>query len=54
MHLDILRHYSILMLSLLFDQIWIGIDDILLNFFTTFGSVFGLQVTVLIRVFQLR
>jgi len=35
-------------------QICIGIDDILLNFFATFGSVLGLQVTVLIRVSQIR
>jgi len=27
-------------------QIWIGIDDFLLNFFTTFGSILGLQITV--------
>ena len=27
------------------EQIWIGIDDFLLNFIATFGSVLGLQVT---------
>jgi len=41
------------MLSFLLIQIWIGIDDIRLNLFATFGSIFGLQVTVLIRVFQI-
>jgi len=41
------------MLSFLLNQIWIGRDDILLNFFTTFSSVLGLQVAVLIRVSQL-
>jgi len=35
-------------------QIWIGIGDIFLRFFATFGSVLGLQVTVLIRVSQIR
>jgi len=34
------------MLSFLLKQIWIGIDDFLLNFFATFGSVLGLQITV--------
>jgi len=38
------------MLSFLLNEIWIGIDDFLLKFFATFGSVLGLQVTVLIRV----
>jgi len=33
------------MLSFLLEQIWIGIDYFLLNFFATFGSVLGLQVT---------
>ena len=37
----------------LLNQIWIGIGDFLLNFFATFGSVLGLQVTVLIRVSQI-
>jgi len=32
------------------NQICIGIDDILLNFFATFGSVLRLQVTILIEV----
>ena len=32
------------------NQIWIGIDDFLLNFFATFGSVLGLQVTVGLQV----
>jgi len=41
------------MLSFLLNQIWIGIDDILLNFFATFGSVLGLHVTVLVRVSQI-
>ena len=30
-----------------FNQIWMGFDNILLNFFTTFGSVLGLQLTLL-------
>jgi len=34
------------MLSFFLKQSWIGIGDFLLNFFTTFGSVLGLQVTV--------
>jgi len=34
------------MLSFLLEQIWIGIDYFLLNFFATFASVFGLQITV--------
>jgi len=38
------------MLSFLLNQVQIGIDDILLNFFATFCSVLGLQVSVLIRV----
>jgi len=60
MYLDldlILRHSSILMdldFIILLIQICIGIDDILLKFFATFGSVLGLQVTVLIRVSQIR
>jgi len=33
------------MLSFLLGQIWIGIDDFILKFITTFGSVLGLQVT---------
>jgi len=37
------------MLSFLLKQIWIGIDDFLLNFFATFGSVLGLQVTKCVR-----
>jgi len=40
------------MLSVLLNQIWIGIGDILLKFFATFSSVLGLQVTVFIRVFS--
>ena len=34
------------MLSFLLKQIWIGIDDFLLNFFATFNSILGLQITV--------
>jgi len=34
------------MLSFLLKQIWIGIDDFLLNFFATSVSVLGLEVTV--------
>jgi len=41
------------MLSVLLNQIWIGIGDFLLIFFATFGSLLGLQVAVLIRVFQI-
>jgi len=37
------------MLSFLLNQIWIGTDDFLLNFFASFGSVFGLQATVAYR-----
>jgi len=33
------------MLSLLLEQIWIGIDYFFMNFIVTFGSVLGLQVT---------
>jgi len=33
-------------LSFLFKQNWFGIDDFLLNFFATFVSDLGLQVTV--------
>jgi len=33
------------MLSFLLIQLWIGIDDILLNFFATFGSVLELRLT---------
>ena len=33
------------MLSFLLKQIWIGIDYFLLNFFATFGSILGLQIT---------
>jgi len=40
-------------LSFLLNQIWIEIDHTLLNFFETLGSVLRLQVTVLIRVFQI-
>jgi len=38
------------MLSSLLNQIWIGIDDIRLNFFAIFGSVLEVQVTALIKV----
>jgi len=38
----------------LLNQIWPGIDDILLNFFATFSSVLRMLVTVLISVFQIR
>jgi len=34
------------MLSCLLEQISIGIYHFLLNFFTTLGSVFGLQITI--------
>jgi len=34
----------------LFKQNWFGIDDFLLNHFTTFASVLGLQVTVGLQV----
>jgi len=34
------------MLSILLKQIWIGIYSFLLNFFATFASVLGLQITV--------
>jgi len=37
------------MLSFLLNHILIGINDISLNFFATFGSVLRLHVTVLIR-----
>jgi len=37
------------MLSFLLKQIWIGIDYFLSNFFATFGSVLGLQITVTFR-----
>jgi len=37
-------------LSLLFEQHWFGIDDFRLNFFATFVSVFGLQITVGLQV----
>jgi len=46
-------YWWIWMLSVLLNQIWIGIDDFLLNVFTTFGPALGLQVTVLIRVSQI-
>jgi len=36
-------------LSFLLKQICIGIYDILLNFFVTFASVFGVQVTVWVQ-----
>ena len=39
-------YWWIWMLSFLVCQIWIWIDDLLLDFFATFGSVLGLQVTV--------
>jgi len=34
----------------LFKHNWFPIDDFLLNFFATFGSVLGLQVTVRLQV----
>jgi len=34
------------MLSFFLKHIWIGIDYILVNFFATFGSNLGLQITV--------
>ena len=34
----------------MFKQNWFGIDDFLLNFFATFVSVLGLQVTVGLQV----
>jgi len=42
------------MLSFLLNRIWIEIDDILLYFFATFGSVLGLQGTLLTRLSQIR
>jgi len=42
---DISIYWWIWMWSFLLEQIWIGIDDFLLNFIATFGSVLGLQVT---------
>jgi len=39
---------------ILLNRIWIEIDDNLLNFFANFNSVLGLQVTVSIRVSQIR
>jgi len=41
---DIWIYWLIWKLSHLFKQNWFGIDDFLLNFFATFGSVLGLQV----------
>jgi len=41
------------MLSFLLNQIWIGIDDIRLDFFSTFASVLGLYVMISIRVSQI-
>ena len=43
---DILVYSLIWKLSFLFKQNWFGIDDFLLNFFSTFVSVLGLQITV--------
>jgi len=34
------------MLSFFLEHIWIGIDYFLLNFFASFGSILGLQITV--------
>jgi len=34
------------MISLLLKQIWIGMDDFLLNFFATFNLLLELQITV--------
>jgi len=39
-------HWLIWKLSFLFKQNWFGIDDFLLNFFATFASVLGPQITV--------
>ena len=39
-------YWLIWKLSFLFKQNWFGIDDFLLNFFATFISVLGLQITV--------
>jgi len=50
---DIPIYWWIWIVSFLLNLIWIGIDDFLLNFFATFGSVLGLQVTVLITVSQI-
>jgi len=36
------------------NQIWIGIDHILLNFIAAFNSVLGQQVAVSIRISQIR
>jgi len=38
------------MLSFLLKQIWVGIDYFLLNFFATFGSISGLEITVGLQV----
>jgi len=38
------------MLLFLLKPIWIGIDDFILNFFATFVSVLGLQVTLELQV----
>ena len=42
---DILVYSLIWKLSFWFKQNWFGIDDFLLNFFATFVSVLGLQIT---------
>jgi len=43
---NISKYWWIWMLLFLLKQIWIGIDNFLLNFFATFDSVLGLQITV--------
>jgi len=43
---DILIYWLIWKLLFLFKQHWFGIDDFLLNFFSTFVSVLWLQITV--------
>jgi len=34
------------------NRIWIGFDSIVFNFFATFGSILGPQITVLKSLFQ--
>jgi len=43
---------SINSIQILLNQIWIGFENIVLNFFATFGSVLGLQITVLKSLVQ--
>jgi len=42
-----LRYFNILLdLVVIIKQIWVGIHDFLFNFFATFGSIWGVQITV--------